>query len=477
MTLRRQAFSGIRWTTASSLIRAALQLLQIAILARLLDSADFGLMALVVAITAFMQIFSDMGVSSAIIHHQEISHRQLSSLYWLNVMSALGLAVILVLASPLIGGFYGDDRLITLIWISGAALVVVALGQQIRIVAEKKLQFVALARIEVSAAVLSLVAAVIIALLGGGVFALVGGVLANAIAMTILLWVFLAHGWRPLWCFNLQEIRHFLGFGAYMIGNNLATTFNSQVDILLGGRLLGAQAIGLYSLPRDFCLRLASVFNPIAIRVGIPVMSKAQNDIPLMRSVYLKMMRMTASVNFPLYLVLFAFAPEVSHIMFGPKWDDAIPLMRIFALWGLFRSIGNPVGILLIARGRADLSFKWNFGLLFLYPPIVWLGSLYGTTGLSLSMLLAGLVLLPANWYWLVRVLTGARFGEYLMQISVPFVLATLSVWFGFICVSSIEGDISRLAVGGLAGAVVYLAASAAFNRIWFSYIRELAGV
>src|SRR5688572_8431806 len=108
MTLRKQALSGIRWTSLSSLIRACLQLLQIAILARLLDSADFGLMALVVAIAAFLQIFADMGLSSAIVHHQEISQRQLSSLYWLNVGTALGLTLLMVLAGPLVARFYED---------------------------------------------------------------------------------------------------------------------------------------------------------------------------------------------------------------------------------------------------------------------------------------------------------------------------------------------------------------------------------
>lgn len=474
MTLRSSAFSGIRWTTASSLIRAVLQLLQIAILARLLDSADFGLMALVVAITAFMQIFSDMGVSNAIIHHQEISHRQLSSLYWLNVISALGLAILLVFASPAIAGFYGDARLIPLIWIAGASLVVVALGQQIRIVAEKNLQFSALARVEVMAALFSFAATIIIALLGGGVYALVGGVFVGASVLSILLWIFLANGWRPLLCFQPREIRHFLGFGAYMIGNNLVNTFNGQVDILLGGRLLGAQAIGLYSLPRDFCLRLASIFNPIAIRVGIPLMSKAQNDVALLKSLYLKMMRMTASVNFPIYIALFVFAPEVSHIMFGPKWDEAIPLMRIFALWGLLRSTGNPVGILLIARGRADLSFKWNFGLMFLYVPIVWVGSQYGVMGMASSLLLAGVVLFPANWYYLVRELTGAGFGEYSKQMLIPLGLSAIGGLVGVFCAAPFSAEVVRLCIGLMSGGAVYLLMSASFNKSWFFNMKEL---
>lgn len=473
--LRRQTFSSIRWTTASSLIRASLQLLQMAILARLLAPTDFGLMALVLAIVAFLQIFADMGVSSAIIHHQEISPRQLSSLYWLNVGSAVGLATVLAVVSPYIAYFYGDIRLTSLIWISVASLVVTAVGQQIRVVAEKNLQFSVLARMEVVAAVISLAVAVTVALWGGGVYALVCGVLANATVLTLLLWIFIANGWRPLWYFNPREIRHFLGFGAYMIGNNLANTFNGQVDILLGGRLLGAQAIGLYSLPRDLCLRLAGIINPIAIRVGVPVMSKAQDDVTLLKNVYLKMMRMTGSVNFPFYIAIAVFAPEVVQVMFGSKWDEAIPLMRIFALWGLIRSTVNPVGILLIARGRVDLSFKWNLSLLFLYPPIIWLGSQFGVTGMALSLLLAGVFLFPANWFFLVRSLTGAEFGDYFLQILVPLILAVISGLVGFLCAYLFTAGIARLSVGLVTGGAAYLLMSANFNKAWFSSMKDLA--
>ncbi|MBA3023719.1 MAG: MOP flippase family protein [Proteobacteria bacterium] len=475
MTLRKQAYSGVRWSTASSLIRACLQLLQIAVLARLLAPADFGLMALVVAMVAFLQVFSDMGVSSAIIHHQEIDQRQLSSLYWLNAGAALGLAIILVLASPFIANFYGDSRLVTLTWIAGATLVVAALGQQIRVLAEKNLQFFELARVEVFSAGVALVVAIFIAMQGGGVYALVGGVLANAIVLTALLWIFLARGWRPLWCFSLKEIRQFLGFGAYMIGNNLINTFNSQVDILLGGRVLGAQAIGLYSLPRDLCLRLSAIFNPIAIRVGFPVMAKAQNDIALLKNIYLKTMRMTASINFPFYIVLAVFAPEVVHILFGEKWEEAIPLLRIFALWGLLRAIGNPVGILLLARGRADLSFKWNLWMLFVYSPVVLMGSQFGVKGMALSMLFAGVALFPANWYWLVRPLSHAKFGEYLIQMFVPFIISVVSGLAGYISAYPFEGDVIRLVVGTMAGGAAYGLLSIRLNKEWFSTVTELA--
>jgi lipopolysaccharide exporter len=229
-------------------------------------------------------------------------------------------------------------------------------------------------------------------------------------------------------------------------------------------------------LPRDLCLRIASVFNPIAMRVGMPLMAKAQNEIPVLRKMYLKTIGMTAAVNFPFYIALAIFAPEAVHLLFGARWEEAIPLMRILAVWGLLRSVVNPVGALLMARGRADVSLKWNLWMFFIYPPLIVLGSRFGVVGMASAMLFASAAVLPANWYWLVRPLCGAGFGEYVLQIVVPLAIAALSGCAGYIIAEPFSSDILRLVAGMAAGGLIYLLLSARYNKDWFATMRELAG-
>ena len=95
MSLRNEAISGVKWTTVSSVIVAVLHLLQLSILARFLEPSDFGLMALVMVVIGFSQAFLDMGISAAIIHKQEITKDQLSTLYWTNLLAGFILFVII----------------------------------------------------------------------------------------------------------------------------------------------------------------------------------------------------------------------------------------------------------------------------------------------------------------------------------------------------------------------------------------------
>ena len=474
MTLKKKTYSAVRWTALAMVGKGGLQFLQLAILSRLLLPSDFGLMAIVVALLAFLQIFADFGLSSAIIHHQNISREQLSSLYWLNVGSSICLAALVLFAAPWVSVYYSQPKVQPLLEMSAITLVMGAAGQQLRVLAEKQLRFDLLAKLEVAGALFGFLSAVGIALVGGGVYALIGGLMVNTTLLAVMFWIYISDGWRPMMVFQIREIRFLLNFGIYMIANNIVNTISYQVDVLLGAKILGAQSIGTYSLVKEFSIGVSRLFNPIITRVGTPMMAKAQDDDELMKRVYLQTMRMTASVNFPIYVSMGVFAPDVVSLVFGEKWIDAISLLYVFAAWGLFRSTANPVGSLLIARGRADLSFKWNLSLLFVVLPMVWAGSLWGANGLALSSLLFMIAIFIPNWYFLVRPLCGASFCEYIGQFIPPLFASIVAAVIAYAAVYWFEINIVRLTVGLSVGALVYLGLSSLINKDWLVSMQTL---
>ena len=115
MSLKQKAITGLKWTSISTVIVTILQLAQLAILARFLDPSAFGLMALVMIVIGFSQAFLDMGISNAIIHKQEITKDQLSTLYWVNVLAGFILFVIVASIAPVVSEFYNEPELTKLI--------------------------------------------------------------------------------------------------------------------------------------------------------------------------------------------------------------------------------------------------------------------------------------------------------------------------------------------------------------------------
>lgn len=477
MTLKYRTFAAVRWTTTAAVMRIAVQLAQVAVLARLLAPEDYGLMAMVAVVLGFAAVFADLGLNSAYVQSQNVTTQQRSSLFWLNLAMGVGLTLLMLSCSPLIAGFFGDARLTPLLMLASTTFVITALGQQLHMTAEKTLDFRPVAIIEIIAAVVGFVGAVIAAYANWGVYALICGAIINAAGVTVLAWLFLSHGWRPMWRFQWADVRPFLGFGGALVANNIVNQINRSIDLLLGGRMLAASALGLYSLPRQIVFQIQGMVNPIITRVGFPLIAQVQADIPRVRSIYLKTLNMTAATNAPLYVGIAFFTPEVVSIMLGDKWLAATDLLRLLAIWGFLRSTGNPVGSLLLGMGRADLALKWNLAMLCLVPPVLWLGSNYGTLGLVWSLLGFAVVMFIPGWYVLVRPICNAGLLEYSIAALRPFLIALMAIAPAYFITLPMTNVYLHMSAGVLISTPLYLVLSFLLNREWVLAMRQLASL
>lgn len=474
MSLAARSFSAGRWTIASNVVRAASQVIQLIVLTRFLSPQDYGMMALVTVVIGYAALFNDMGLSTAFVQRQHITHEERSSLYWLSVATGVGLMLLVMGLSPFIAQFFREPELAVLLCLVSTNFLVVALAQQLRADAEKSLNFRPLAMIEIASAIIGLFVAVIAAWLGLGVYALVASAMLSAWLTTCLSWHILAKGWRPLWRLQWAEVRWFARFGGIMVANNAVNHVNATLDIVLGGRLIGSEQLGIYSVPRNLILQVQSVVNPVFTRVGFPVIASIQHDRARVQLVYSRIMNLTAAVNAPIYVAVAIFSPEFVQIFLGEAFHDSAQLLRILAAWGLLRSFGNPVGSLLFGLGRVGLATWWNVGLLFVVPPTLWLGSQFDTIGMAWSMVIIMALLFVPGWALLVLPTSGLRFWAYSSQVLRPTLCALLA---GIVCwtvVIHIESPTSRLAVGIVTGATAYVVLSLVLNLPTINLVKEM---
>lgn len=475
MSLRNRTFSAGRWTAGSAFARSGLQLLQVVVLARLLDPASFGLMALATGLIAIASLLADFGVSRAIIYYDDLDQPTLSTLFWLNLGLGLLMGLALAVCAPWIASLYHQPPLTHVLLAISPVLPLTAAGQQFCVLAEKELHFSTLAQNEIAAALLGCGVGIVSAYSGAGVYSLVIAALVTAAAGSLLAWWRLSGNHRPSFHFHPARVGSQLRMGSYLVGENATSTLIRQADVFVGGLVVPAAALGLFSLPRDLSLRLALVINPIVTRVGFPLMARLKNDRTSLRNVYLQTLRMTASVNFPLYVFLGAFAPDVVRLLYGPRWGGAAVLLRILAGWGLVRSIGNPVGSLLYAVGRARSALFWNLLQLGVLPVFYFLAARAGgVKGLSLSLLAGQLALLLPAWRFLVFPHCGMPLKEFALALLPPCVAALVAGTVSMLAAAAAEGVVPRLAIGGTVGALVYVGLSWWMNPIWVSSMRSL---
>ncbi|MFC1822570.1 oligosaccharide flippase family protein [Thermodesulfobacteriota bacterium] len=127
-TIKSQAVSGIRWVTFNRVIITILQIVQLAILGRILGPEKFGLIAMVMVVTGFAQGIIEMGLSSAIVQRNDPTKKELSTLYWINIAAGFLIFGIICLLTPLIAHVFNSKEIESLLPVAALVLVISPFG-------------------------------------------------------------------------------------------------------------------------------------------------------------------------------------------------------------------------------------------------------------------------------------------------------------------------------------------------------------
>lgn len=446
MNLKQQALGGAKWAGISHAFSTLLQFGTIAVLAHLLDPSDFGLMAMILVVTGFAQAFADAGISNALIYRQDATDEQLSSLYWLNIIAGATIYLIVLVIRPLIAAYYQEPQISVYLSVVAVGLMINSLGQQFRMLIQKELRFRTLSAIEITASGIASASAIGSAVLGWGVWSLVLRSIMQASVTSLMCISWAARcGKLPGLHFRRADLHGFVGFGLYQMGERAMNYLSANVDNLIIGRLLGAEALGYYSLAFQVITLPLARFNPIITRVTFSVFSKVQHDNETLRRGYLKVVSYVATFVFPMLAGMFVVAPLFVEVVYGNTWLPAVAVIRILCVVGALKALGNPLGSLLLSKGRADIGFYWNVFAVAAVSIANWIGARWGIEGVAWSTLIVvTLVFFPAGFYlrWLVVRMQALPYLSSLKVALIGSVLVMTTLW----VLSPIWNHLSQLA-------------------------------
>lgn len=426
--IKNAAITGARWTSIATAFITIVQFSQLAILSRLLSPKDFGLMALITMIMELALLFSEMGLSTAIIQRSNPKDTELSTLYWLNILTGFSTFFLVILFTPIFTQVFRSSEIRELLPAMSIVLFIVPFSSQFLSLLQKELKFRFIAIMESGISLLKFCITVSCAFFGLGVWSIIYGQLAGTVVQTAILAYYGWHGkYRPLFRFNWSDTKGYLSFGLFRVGAMAANHFNSRVDQLIIGMLLGPVQLGYYNIAFRLTLQPIQKINPIITRVAFPIFSAVQNDLPRLKRGYMKMIKMLMTINAPILIGLSATAHIIVPLLLGEQWIPAIGLVQILSLYSLVRSLGNAGGSLICARGHADWTFYWNVSLLFFIPAVLFAAG-YNGSAVNIAMTLLGLqvLLFFAHYAYFIRKIIGPCFHQYILNIGRPVMIATL---------------------------------------------------
>lgn len=350
VSISKGLFKGAIWNAVSQFGTQGINFVVIIILARLLGPKDFGLVGMVSVITSFLGYFTECGLLPSLIQKREADELDCNTVFWCTVFFSVTLYVSVYLAAPVIGLFYGDDRLVVITRVLFLNFLVAPLGFIPEVLEVKKLKYDKITLADLSGAFLSGVVGIGMAISGYGVWSLVWQQISLVLFRGIVL--ALTVGWYPRFYFSYVRLKQLFNFGAHYTIRNIMFYLSENIDYLLVGKLLGPTALGIYTLAfrmsKYLFLKLWGVFG----KMLFPAFNSFKDDLPRVRRNYLKVSVLGGFVLIPLFIWFFFSLDSLVPIVMGKQWLQTVPVVRVFILYLLFASISYADDALMIALGQ-----------------------------------------------------------------------------------------------------------------------------
>jgi PST family polysaccharide transporter len=354
--LRKKTLVGGAVFVGSKTIRYVIQICGTIVLARILFPEDFGMIAMVTAITGFFDVFKDAGLGMATIQKKEITHEQMSTLFWFISMISFLLMLCIFATSPVVAWFYGEERLVKITLIFGISVFLGGLGIQHRALLKRRMNFEMIAGVDISVQFLTKVIGICLALLGFGYWALVGMHALQPLIATLLLWFFCP--WRPGLPKRGTGVKKMLAFGGYLSFSRIMRYLISNIDNVLIGTVIGTYALGLYSKAYSLMtLPLRQVNLPISNTI-MSALSRLQTDIYSFRNYFRKAIFLSTTLTMPIVIFSFVATDEIIYLFLGHKWGGAVPLFKALIPAAFVYTFNGALGWPLIPLGKTRHLFR-----------------------------------------------------------------------------------------------------------------------
>lgn len=434
MTLSAQLFKFVLTTVAAIA------------LARLLTPDDYGLIAMVAILVNFVGMFQYLGLSTATVKWAELTHQQVSTLFWINMALSATIMLVTVGSGPLLAWFYREPRLVGIAAAYGVTILFTGLAIQHEALLSRQMRFTAIVVIETTALLIGFVAAIVAAWYGAGYWALV----LNQAVMTLVTVVgaWSVCKWRPGFPGRGLDLRSMLTYGGNLTGFNVMTFFARNLDNLLIGKFWGAHQLGVYSRAYQMLLLPMQQINAPLAAVAVPALSRLADSPDRYRSAYLKILEKIAMITMPLGALMITTSDWMVLLLLGPKWTETGKIFMLLGIAAIIQPVTKTSWWLFSTQGRTRELFHWGLISGVIAVVSILAGLPWGATGVAASYAAADLLVSTPLLFWYVGRRGPIRTSDFYRTIVPSAVASICSVAILLVCrhwLTSVAGLIPRL--------------------------------
>lgn len=452
-SLRNNVISGTKWASLEKIAFHGIQFVLSIILARLLSPSDYGMIGMLGVFIAISQVFIDGGFSNALIRSQNRSQKDLSTVYYCNVVISIVCYVILFLIAPLVGDFYNIPLLCSLLRVQSLSLIFNSIIAVHITLLTIDINFKALAISTFCATIISGIVGIILAYLGIGVWALVAQNLISSIINVFSILLFCR--WKPSFVFSRDSFKALFSFGSKLLLTNLINKVYANLKPIIIGRYFSSSELGIYSRGASFVEYPIYGINGILEKVTFPIFASIQDNQEKLLAIYRKYINIVSLVNVFVCMCLFALARPIVITLLTEKWESCIIFLQILCFSLMFEHICSINRNFLLVQGYSSVVLKLELIKKILLTLILFSSIPFGVVGIAVSAVVSTQIDVFLNTYY-----TGKLFKYgYIAQLKdyIPYLLYSLLACIPIYIMSYFElSNIVLLSLGFVVSSMLY---------------------
>jgi PST family polysaccharide transporter len=193
-------------------------------------------------------------------------------------------------------------------------------------------------------------------------------------------------------------------FGFGLAGTQSIAYVTRNGDNVALGYFWGPAIVGIYSLAYNIVMMpMNQVLVPLT-RVAVPLLGKVRDDsVQLMENLQTAQ-TITTSAACVMYGAVVGFADPIVRLVFGEQWLEAVPIIQLMALGGIFRAMGQVSYWLFIVRGHSIEQLKFHLVAQPATLAIMLIGIPWGGVGVAMGLSAGYAVLWLTQLFWVGRV-------------------------------------------------------------------------
>jgi O-antigen/teichoic acid export membrane protein len=409
--LKEKAKAAFIWDFFGKIAKNGMGFIVSIFLARLLEPAEFGLIAMVMVLIGIVEIFTDIGLGAALIQRRRILPVHYNSVFYFNILVAFILTATTYFSASAIANFYNNIELIPLAEVMSFSFIIAAFSSLQSIKLRKELKYKLLTKMNLVSSFISGVVGISFAFYGAGVWSLVVQNLLHGILYNVLIWN-MAH-WKPSLQFSFKALFQLWGFGFRLFLTGLIDKVFTRLDYLIIGKLFDAASLGFYQRAKSLNLFVIRYSSESLMSILFPVLSKVQNNLPRFQQIVIRGFGVINFVTFLLLGGLYLISEELIVLLFGDKWLPSVYIFKILVLSGFVIPIGALLMNVLMSRGKSKIILRMAMYKLFVSLLNFIVLYIWGINTFLYGLIIVGL------WDLFLNILFAAR------EIKLPFMTFT----------------------------------------------------